>query len=115
MGAYLVGRSLLQVAGQPLHHRRGFQQELPRVGRRDLRDIEPGVQRLADAIQHREGSNHKGEGGGEAERLVCSCHQDVLTCRPAKLEALKHNVDLADNKSIGSGQGFHQLAATEHK
>jgi len=38
----------------------------------------PGVEALANAVQHSERPHHKREGGGEAERLVVGGDQQVL-------------------------------------
>lgn len=55
-----------------------LQQQVACVGCRDFTDVKARVQGLANAVQHCEGPHHKGEGGGEAERLVVGSQQQVL-------------------------------------
>jgi len=52
-----------------LLQRGALQQQLPRVGRRNLRHVEARVEALADAVQHGEGAHHDcGRGRGQGVR-----------------------------------------------
>ncbi len=66
--ARLDGQPLAELAAQLGDLRAALQQQLARVGRRDLADVEARVQGLADAVQHGERAHHKREGRLRAPR-----------------------------------------------
>mmetsp|Transcript_30175 Transcript_30175/g.64489 ORF Transcript_30175/g.64489 Transcript_30175/m.64489 type:complete len:853 (-) Transcript_30175:269-2827(-) len=78
-GLPLPVRLLLQVVLQLGEPGPLLQQQVARIRGGNFRNVEAGVQLLADAVQHGKGSHHEGEERREAEGLVVGDDKQVLS------------------------------------
>ena len=79
-GAGLHIQALAELLGKLCKLGPAFQQKIARIRRSNFTNVKTRVQALANAIQHCERPDHKGESSWEAERLIRSCQQQILTC-----------------------------------